>query len=170
MAEPFLGEIKMLGFNFAPKDWAFCNGDDLPVSQNQALYSLIGTVFGGDGQTNFKLPDLRGRVPMHRALSGPDRGYADGLESVQLTENEMPRHTHDFNALSIPANKGGGGAGTRLFAVEPDENAYTVSGDLSTMNPDTCSTSGDGLSHENMQPTMVINFVIALKGYYPERH
>lgn len=170
MAEPFLGEIKMVGFDFAPKDWAFCNGDTLPISQNQALFSLLGTAYGGDGRVNFNLPDLRGRVPIHRKRPTQDRGDSGGLESVQLTENELPRHTHDFNALSIPANKGGGGEGTRLFAVEPDENAYTVEQNLSTMNPGTCSPSGGGLAHDNIQPSLVINFVIALKGYYPERH
>jgi len=165
MSEPFLAEVRIVGFNFAPRGWATCDGQILPINQNQALFSLLGTTYGGDGRTNFALPDLRGRTPIH-VSSAHAQGEKAGAETHQLTEQEMPQHTHAWKASSasgdnpIPAgnvlagfNNGYGGSSS---PVEPAAG--------------TLANAGAGVGHNNMQPFLTLNFVIALNGLYPSRN
>lgn len=159
MSEPFIGQVSMVGFNFAPRHWAFCNGQILPIDQNQVLFSLIGNTYGGDGVTTFALPNLQGRTPMH--MGNPHyRGEMGGIETVPLRENEMPQHTHPVNASNDPANAPG-----------PTENAFAVPanpiyGDptsLVSMNSESVTNAGSGQGHYNMQPYLAVNFIIALE-------
>ncbi|CAM2069600.1 Phage tail protein [Sulfidibacter corallicola] len=169
MGEPFLGEIRSFGFNFAPKGWALCNGALLPISNNQALYSLIGTQFGGDGRTTMGLPDLRGRAPIHHyPPAGVVVGNTIGSETVTLTQAQMPAHTHAFYAANETADQFAI-TSTRTLAIS-GENAYnTAAANLVTMAGDSLSNAGGGQEHNNMQPSIVVNFCIALTGYYPQR-
>jgi microcystin-dependent protein len=171
MAEPFLGEIKMVGFNFAPKGWAFCNGESLPITQNQALFSLLGIAYGGDGHTFFNLPDMRGRVPIDQDSSaGYVRGYAGGSEAIKLSLAQMPVHTHSFIAdQSNGTASNPGTEGTCLHAAEDTHNFYAAANNLTSMHPNAIGSAGSEASHSNVQPSSVINFVIALKGTYPSR-
>jgi len=169
MSEPFLAEIRMVGFNFAPRGWAFCDGQLLPINQNQALYSLLGTTFGGDGRTDFALPDLRGRVPAHK---GDDlaMGERSGPETVTLTAQEMPCHTHTFSPSSAPGNRIHPGAGNvRTFGSTTEPQNYGLPTNLVAMNKGTNSVGG-GQSHNNMQPSLAIGFCIALQGLFPSRN
>jgi len=171
MSEPFIGEIKMYGFNWPPKDWALCDGSPMPISENQALYSLLGTTFGGDGVSTFKLPDLRGRVPLHRGDLNPysyDRGDKGGLEYVTLQTPQMPYHTHDLNVTNDP---GTAHAGTedRIFAASNTSETYGPANDLTPLNTATCSYAGGNYPHPNIQPIQVVNFCISLSGIYPQR-
>lgn len=170
MGEPFIGEIKMAGFDYAPRNWALCDGQEIQCKQNQVLFSLIGNTYGGDGNQTFRLPDFRGRVPMH-----PDNWYFQGqhggVETVPLSLSQMPLHTHTFNALSTTAYKGSGGKGTRLFATEENDAFYTSPTNLTGMYFDTSSaTPTESLSHDNVQPSAVVSFIIALDGIYPSRN
>jgi microcystin-dependent protein len=165
MAEPFLGQISMVGFNFAPRGWAFCNGQILPVNQNQSLFSLLGSTYGGDGRTSFALPDLRGRAPMHRS-DGHPRGQKGGAEFVALSTNEMPQHTHSVNASSDSANAPTPNG--NAFA-EPSPNIYSDPANLVNMNSGVVTNTGGG-GHNNMQPFLAINFIIALQGLFPPRN
>lgn len=164
MSNPYLGEIRTVSFNFAPKGWAMCNGQLLPINQNQALFSILGTTFGGNGQTTFALPDLRGRSPLHVG-SGFVLGQAAGAYAHTLTPAEMPVHTHPVMANSA--------TGTQ---VSPSGNVWAgvVSGAYSTspgtpMNPAATTIAGGSQPHENMQPFLTLNFVIALQGIFPPR-
>jgi len=169
--EPFIGEIKMFAGNFAPRNWALCDGQLLAVTQNEALFSLLGTTYGGDGRTTFGLPDLRGRVPVHAGngpgLSSRSLGQNSGAESVLLTENQLPPHTH-----SMPANSGFGDQ------MEPNGNVPAKADDgernYSSATPDTnlqpTERAGGSQSHTNVQPFQCVNFVIALYGIYPSRN
>lgn len=177
MTEPFIGEIKMVGFNFAPKDYAFCNGLTIPTNQNHSLFSLIGTTFGGDGISNFKLPDMRSRTPVHRGNQGDysyEKGQKGGVESVTLTPSELPTHTHVFYGTSEDGNNLAGHG--KAFAVSMDGTGsvpapfYHAPSSLATMNSETCTPVGGGLPHENRQPFQAVNFVIALQGTYPPRN
>ncbi len=175
MGEPFIGEIKMAGFDYAPRNWALCDGQELQRKQNQVLFSLIGNTYGGDGVNTFRLPDFRGRVPVCAGDSYfPYQGLYGGYEAVPLDESQMPSHTHSFNALSTIANKGSGGkekaAGTRLFAEEDSHDFYTAPNNLTEMSPNTSASEGKSLPHNNMQPSTVISFIIALDGIYPSRN
>ncbi len=171
MSEPFLSEIKMVGFNFAPRGWAFCDGQILPINQNQSLYSLLGTTYGGDGRTSFGLPDLRGRVPMHFNSAHP-QGLKSGQEAVSLTTVEIPSHTHDARATSAPAssvNPSGnlpGVTGGSLFSITP-YGELTSPVDLAS---NALSNTGAGHGHENMQPYLALSFCIALSGVFPSRN
>ncbi|WP_420967463.1 phage tail protein [Bradyrhizobium sp. B120] len=162
MADPFLSEIRMMTFNFAPKGWAFCNGQLLPLNQNQPLFSLLGTVYGGNGQTNFALPNLQGRTPMHVG-NGHVLGELGGEQAHTLSINEMPQHTHVANAtntngaLLVPANN-------VLGALN---NAYAAPAALTALAPGSISTVGGSQAHQNMQPFLTINFCIALQGIFP---
>ncbi|HEX7922374.1 MAG TPA: tail fiber protein [Bradyrhizobium sp.] len=162
MADPFLSEIRMMTFNFAPKGWAFCNGQLLPLNQNQPLFSLLGTVYGGNGQTNFALPNLQGRTPMHVG-NGHVLGELGGEQAHTLSINEMPQHTHIANAtntngaLLVPANN-------VLGALN---NAYAAPAALTALAPGSISTVGGSQAHQNMQPFLTINFCIALQGIFP---
>lgn len=169
MAEPFLGEIRMVGFEFAPTGWALCNGQLLPIVQNQALFALIGTIYGGNGQTTFALPDLRGRAPIHHGqgsgLSQRDIGAAPGAEAVTLTSGQMPAHTHALEAN--PDN-----ATTKDPAGGVLAAGKNYAGPASTpvaMSPDAIAGAGGGGAHDNLQPSLTVNFIIALQGIFPSR-
>jgi microcystin-dependent protein len=168
MAEPFVGEIRLFTFKYAPRGWATCDGQLLTVAQNTALYSLLNITFGGNVGTNFQLPDLRGRVPV--SLGGPKNyqvGTKDGLETVALTEATAPPHTHRLNATKQQADKPG--ATGRLFAETKPVEFYAVpqTNKTVTLAPASIGQSGGGKGHENMQPFLTINFCIALVGFYP---
>jgi microcystin-dependent protein len=167
MAEPFLSEIRIMSFNFPPKGWAFCNGQFLPINQNQALFSLLGTTYGGNGQTTFALPDLRGRIPIHVGV-GFTLGQAGGQTSHTLTMSEMPAHTHFVNASSSQGNAQNpnfGGTGN-LLAQDPG-NVYGPPQNLTALNAGSVSNVGGSQPHENMQPYLALNFCIALVGIFP---
>ena len=162
MAEPFLSEIRIVSFNFAPKGWAECNGQLLPINQNQALFSLLGTTYGGNGQTTFGLPDLRGKVPIHVG-SGFTLGTTGGEQAHTLTVNEMPIHTHVLS-----------GSSTNADAVVPTGNVlaqvadtYGLPAQLTTLDPSTNGPSGGSQAHQNMQPYLTLNYCIALQGIFP---
>lgn len=170
MSEPFLAEIRMVGFNFAPRGWAFCDGQILPINQNQSLYSLLGTTYGGDGRTSFALPDLRGRTPIHVGSSNGvnhQLGEKGGEETHTVSANEMPAHTHTAQASNsdadtpIPENN--------LLGNVPSQ-AYRAPADLAPMRSDTITNVGGSQAHENMQPYLAVNFCIALLGLFPSRN
>ena len=165
MSEPFLAEIKIVGFNFAPRGWAFCNGQLLPISQNQSLYSLLGTVYGGDGRTSFALPDLRGRVPIDVG-NGHAQGQKGGAESPALLVPELPSHRHVVSGTSDGAEEARPGG--ELPALT-EVNTYDVGGTPVAMNIST-TNNGGGQGHNNMQPYLAVNFCIALQGLFPSRN
>jgi len=171
MSEPFLSEIKMVGFNFAPRGWAFCDGQILPISQNQALFALLGTTYGGDGRTSFGLPGLRGRAPMHFNDSHR-QGQKAGSENVSLTQSEMPLHTHNAQATSATASTTNP-SGRMLGEVAPGPFSVSPYGDLT--NPvdlvsSALGNTGANAGHNNMQPYLALNFCIALQGLFPSRN
>jgi microcystin-dependent protein len=162
MAEPFLSEIRIMSFVFAPKGWALCNGQLLPINQNQALFSLLGTTFGGDGRVNFALPDLRGRTPIHVG-SGHTLGERAGEQAHTLSISELPTHTHVARAQ--PA------VGTEVSptnaVLSQASNVYSQPGGLATLNPATIANTGGSQAHLNMQPFLTLSFCIALQGVFP---
>lgn len=165
MADPFLSEIRMMSFNFPPKGWAFCNGQLLPIKQNQALFSLLGTTYGGDGRVNFGLPDLRGRVPISMG-NGYTLGQRGGEEGHTLTINEMAQHNHLANATNSNGTQPID-SGAYLGAFN---NGYsTLLNNITTLNPLTVGNVGGSQPHQNMQPFMTINFSIALQGIFPSQ-
>lgn len=173
MSEPFVGEIRMFAGNFAPRGWAFCDGQLLAVSQNDALFSLLGTIYGGDGQTTFGLPDMRGRLPIHAGhgpgLSERRLGAKGGAENVTLTVNQLPSHTHNWQASSGNAENstpGGNGYASTLNADIYQENVSN----LVNFNNNMVTDTGGSRSHTNLMPFLCINFIIALFGIYPSRH
>jgi microcystin-dependent protein len=168
MAEPFMSEIKIMSFNFPPKGWALCNGQLLPINQNQALFSLLGTTYGGNGQTNFALPNLQGRTPVHRG-NGHTLGETGGQESHTLTPSEMPTHTHTMNASSSPGNDVGSGA--PLVLASPLNQTYrSGTGSLQSLAAGTVTNTGGSQPHENMQPYLTLSFCIALQGIFPSQN
>lgn len=166
MSEPFLAEIKIVSFNFAPKGWALCNGQLLPINQNQALFSLLGTIYGGNGQTNFALPNLQGRTPFH-ITSGFVQGQAGGEVAHTLTVNELPAHTHTLQANNTAATSGLPGTNALAQSNTP---VYAPAANLVAMAGASLSNIGGSQPHGNMQPYLVLNFVIALQGIYPSRN
>lgn len=164
MAEPFLSEIRIMSFIFPPKGWALCNGQLLPINQNQALFSLLGTTFGGDGRVNFGLPDLRGRTPIHVG-SGHTLGERGGEQAHTLSISELPTHTHVANATSTnasatsPSNSVGYARSSALMYAGPTG--------LGAMNPQAMSNTGGSQAHLNMQPFLTLSFCIALQGIFP---
>jgi microcystin-dependent protein len=179
MAEPFLGEIRMVGWNFAANGWALCNGQLMSISQNSALFSLLGTTYGGDGISNFALPNLQGRVPIHQGtgagLSPYTIGEASGSENITLLSTQMPQHNHliavsnqpgavadPTNAILAQGNSGSGRAPVPL-------SDYVSSGATGTLAPTTISLSGGSQPHSNIQPFLCVNFIIALNGIFPSR-
>lgn len=165
MSEPFLAEIRIVGFNFAPRGWALCDGQILPINQNQSLYSLLGTTYGGDGRTSFALPDLRGRVPVHVG-GGHSIGQKSGEEGHALTVAETPVHKHPVLGTSAPASEQRPGG---ELPADTEVNTYKVGGTLVSMNTST-TTAGGGAPHDNMQPFLALNFAIALQGLFPSRN
>jgi microcystin-dependent protein len=169
MSEPFLAEIKMFGFNFPPRGWATCDGQILPINQNQSLYSLLGTTYGGDGLTTFALPDLRGRVPLHVDAPDHNQGSKGGTETHTLTTQETPVHTHALNATS---NDGDNPIPTGIL-LGSFNNSYADGSvppaDIVNLTPTTVSSTGGG-AHQNIQPSLVIEFCIALQGLFPPRN
>jgi microcystin-dependent protein len=168
MAEPFLSEIRIMSFVFAPKGWALCNGQLLPINQNQALFSLLGTTFGGDGRVNFALPDLRGRAPIHVG-SGHTLGERGGEQAHTLSIAELPEHVHVLNASGAIGNSVNPRlpAGGNLLAQEPG-NVYSPNPvNLGALNPASLSNVGGSQAHLNMQPFLTLTFSIALQGIFP---
>ena len=166
MAEPFLSEIRIMSFNFAPKGWAMCNGQLLPINQNQALFSLLGTTFGGDGRVNFALPDNRGITPIHVG-NGHTLGERGGEQAHTLSISELPTHIHGLNGTSANATTNIPD-GTSQWANTSPNQAYNSSGqNLVAMNTATLTNTGGSQAHLNMQPFLVLNFCIALQGIFP---
>lgn len=167
--EPFVGEIMVVPYNFSPNGWAFCDGSLLPISQHTALFSLIGTYYGGDGVTTFALPDLRGRTAIHagqgNGLSPYVIGQAGGVESVTLTINQIPAHTHQASGTSdLGASKSPAG---NIWASQSILDLYSSSGPFVQMAVGALGTAGGSQPHDNMSPYLVLNYVIALQGIYP---
>lgn len=171
MSEPYVGEIRMFAGNFAPRGWAFCDGQLLAVSQNDALFSLLGTIYGGDGRTTFGLPDLRGRLPIHAGtgpgLSPRREGAKGGEEEVTVTVNQMPSHTHEFQATQSAANDTRP-VGRTAAQVAAADVWSTRSQDVN-MASESISQIGGSQSHTNLMPFLCVNFIIALFGIYPSR-
>lgn len=171
MSDGYISEIKLVSFTFAPRNWALCNGQTLPIAQNQALFSLLGTTYGGNGQTTFQLPDLRGRVPLHFGTGANGGSYSEGQvggeEAHTLTVQEMPAHVHSLHAstqdgsLIIP-----GGA---QLARTP-ANPYQDPSGLAPLNAAALATAGGSQPHTNMQPYLTLNFIICLQGIFPSRN
>jgi microcystin-dependent protein len=171
MADPFVAEIRIFPFNFAPKGWAFCDGQLLPLSQNTALFSLLGTTYGGNGKSNFALPNMQGNAPMHPGqgpgLSLHDLGELGGSETVTLLQSEIPAHTHTVNAsLSNGIDRL---ATNELFATGVGIGMYAAPGALTQLSPSTATPAGGGQPHNNMMPYLTLSFCIALQGVFPPR-
>ncbi len=165
MAEPYLAEIRVFSFNFPPKGWALCNGQILAINQNQALFSLLGTTYGGDGRSTFALPDLRARIPYHTG-DGLTPGQSGGSDAHTLTISEMPAHSHSVTGGASPADSGNpannffGGGGQSVFAATPN----------AAMSPNCVTSAGGSQPHTNSPPSLVLSFCIALQGIFPSRN
>jgi microcystin-dependent protein len=168
MSEPFLSEIKIVSFNFPPKGWALCNGQILPINQNQALFSLLGTTYGGNGQTNFALPNLRGQVPIHMG-NGHTLGEAAGSPSVTVNIQQLPTHLHFLQGTTATANTNVPD-NTVLLAGSAPNDLYTGATSLSPLIASTVTSVGGSQPHNNMMPYLVLNFIIALQGIFPSRN
>jgi microcystin-dependent protein len=173
MDAPFIGMLALFGFNFPPRGWAQCNGQLLPIAQNTALFSLLGTMYGGNGTTNFGLPDLRGRVPIHLGqgpgLSNYSQGQAGGSENVTLLTTQIPAHTHTLTGVTeagstaIPTN-------AMLANTGALDKEYGVPGTTTAMHPSAITSTGGSQPHSNIQPYLVLNYCIALVGIFPSRN
>jgi len=175
LADPYIGEIRMFAGNYAPMGWATCDGQILPIQQYTALFAILGTTYGGNGTTTFGLPDLRGRAPIHmgagNGLTPRQIGQNGGAEKVTMTSAQMPAHNHVVNASSQEA--GGNNPANMVPAVAVDGNeapvsVYSTAGNT-TMSPQMISQAGQGQPHDNMQPFLCVNFIIALEGEFPPR-
>jgi len=166
MSSPFIGEIRMVGFTFAPAGWAFCDGSLVPISENDALFNLIGTTYGGDGQNTFALPDLRGRAPMHVG-SGFVLGQVGGTETVTLTVSQIPAHSHAAQAQNTVGNQAG--PANSVWA-NSTLNQFTAPPASNAMNPLNVQSAGGSQPHENMMPFLTINFIISLFGIFPSQN
>jgi microcystin-dependent protein len=170
MPEPYIGEIRMIAFSFAPVGWLFCQGQQLPISENETLFQLIGTTYGGDGQSTFNLPNLASRIPLH-AGTGPDGvnyqlSEMSGTESVTLTTQQIPTHTHPFTA-NIANGTATNPQGNVFSASASSLQTMVVGTGSDPMNPNSVTPVGGSQPHENMQPFLVINFIISLFGVFP---
>lgn len=176
MSDPFIGEIRMVGFNFEPSGWALCNGQLLSISQHQALYALLGTTYGGDGRSTFGVPDLRGRVPIHQGQQGPATsryamGQSGGAETVALTPPQLPPHAHTLAA------QGAAGSAATPIGNYPAASVDSTGKPLNAFSPSpggvmsagAIGPSGGGQAHPNLQPYLCVNFIIALQGMFPTR-
>lgn len=174
MADPFVAEIRLFPFNFAPRGWAFCNGQLLPISQNTALFSLLGTTYGGNGSTNFALPDLQGRAAMSPGqgpgLSPRDLGESGGAQTVALLQAEIPNHSHTLSSLPAPADTSSPAGGSLARVIGSTPYAEPVGAPLAEMAPQALQPAGGSQPHNNMQPYAVVNFCIALQGIFPPRN
>lgn len=168
MSEPFIAEVRIFAGNFAPRSWAFCNGQLLPIAQNTALFSLVGTIYGGDGRTTFGLPNMQGRAPMHPGrgpgLTARQLGQKVGAPAITLNATQIPSHSHnagctDDNSVNNPLDK--------VFGFS--ENNYAAASSLGTMNNNMIRNTGGSQPHNNVQPLLTLNFIIALQGIYPSR-
>jgi microcystin-dependent protein len=172
VADPFVAEIRIFPFNFAPKGWAWCDGQLMPLSQNTALFSLLGTTYGGNGKSNFALPDLQGRAPMHPGqgpgLSLHDLGETGGSETVTLLESEMPAHSHGLVARNFTANSDIP-AGLTVAKPGAGPNIYAPPGPLTSMSDQSLAPAGGDQPHNNLQPYLTFFFCIALQGVFPPR-
>ncbi|AMY03078.1 tail fiber protein [Mesorhizobium ciceri] len=168
MAEPYLSEIKLISFNFPPQGWAFCDGQFLPINQNQALFALLGTTYGGNGQTNFALPDLRGRVPTHTGGQGHLLGERGGEQAHTLTLLEIPQHFHSASATSASGDLFV--ATGNVLAASPAQLYAPGTSNLTALTPSSVTAMGGSQPHDNMQPYLVLNFCIALVGIFPSRN
>jgi microcystin-dependent protein len=172
MADPFVAEIRIFPFNFAPKGWAWCDGQLLPISQNTALFSLLGTTYGGDGKSNFALPDLQGKAPMHpgqgNGLSLHDLGETGGSETVTLLQTEIPAHTHALTASQADAIERTPSG--QLLATGIAVGQYGAPAALTPMSPSTVTPAGGDQPHNNVQPYLTFYFCIALQGVFPPRN
>ena len=166
MSEPFLSEIKIVSFNFPPKGWALCNGQLLPINQNQALFALLGTRYGGNGQTNFALPNLRGQVPIHMG-NGHTLGEAGGSTAVTVNIQQLPTHIHFLNGTTAAAALD---SPTGNLVAKTSTNAYGSPASLVALAPGTVSNIGGSQAHNNMMPYLVLNFIIALQGIFPSQN
>ena len=170
MSEPYIGEIKMWAGNFAPRGYVFCNGGTLSISQNTALFSIIGTTYGGDGRTTMGIPDLQGRIPMHPGngpgLTSRRLGEKGGVTDVTLSEAQMASHSHALQGTNATAT--GISPGSHRPARSPDENAYS-SGTAVAMSTETLAAAGGGQSHTNVQPYLPVAFILAVEGTFPQR-
>ncbi len=171
MSEPFIGEIRLFPYDFAPRGWAFCHGQLLSISQNTTLFALLGTTYGGDGRVTFALPDLRGRVAVSSGegpgLSAYELGGVGGVESVTLTEAELPAHTHQVSVNG--ASGGSSKPGNRYLGRASGATAYAATANGTTLNPDAVVPAGGSQPHENRPPHLTLNYCIALAGIFPSR-
>ena len=167
MSTPFLSEIKIVSFNFPPKGWAFCNGQLLPINQNQALFSLLGTTYGGDGVTTFALPDLRGRVPMHMG-NGHSLGEKAGQQNHSLLLSELAAHNHPLNAGGKTADTGV--PTSNYLASIPTFAAYAAAPPNTATAPSSTTSAGGGQPHTNEAPYLTLSFIIALQGIFPSQN
>lgn len=172
--DPFVAEVRIFGFNFAPKGWAFCNGQILPLSQNTALFSLLGTTYGGNGKSDFALPDIQGNVVLGMGqgpgLSDRAEGEIGGAANVTLLQNQIPVHTHPINcAPNPPPSVAPAPAPTQTFGRSNGGQVWAAPASLGPMNANTISPAGGNQPHNNMQPYLTLNFCIALQGVYPPR-
>ncbi len=176
MSEPFLAEVRIVGFNFAPRNWAFCDGQILPINQNQSLYSLLGTTYGGDGRTSFALPEMRARTPIHvgQASGGTDhrQGQKGGEETVTLSAAEMPGHLHTLRGSGDAAATGATGTNStdQVWAQGAVQIYHDPTQPPVAMRSSIVADAGGGQGHENMQPWLALNYIIALQGLFPSRN
>ncbi|MBI3348404.1 MAG: phage tail protein [Burkholderiales bacterium] len=169
MSDQFVGELRLMSFNYAPKGWALCNGQILAINQNQALFALLGTTYGGDGVSNFALPDLRGRAPLHAADSIA-LGQRAGQEAVTLTTGQIPAHTHTLTATGDLANASVPGGAVPAAKGRGGMNRFGPAGNDTLMDPSSIAAGGGNQPHPNMQPSLVLSWAIALVGIFPSRN
>jgi microcystin-dependent protein len=172
MSNPFIGEIRIFAGNFAPVGWSFCQGQTMSIAENEALFNLIGTTYGGDGQTTFNLPDLSSRVPVHQGSGGIGNvtlGQAGGTETVTLTTTQIPSHTHGLNGSSATATTAAPGGAVPATLAGVTTFAYGADAPPTTLAQQSLVGSGGNQPHDNMQPYLVVNFIISLFGIYPSQ-